>query len=494
MSSVTGELAGRPTSLGSLAALRRAWLGIDKNPAAIAFTATPVGTAVVIAAFLIALGASLKVSLPTLALTAVTLAAIAIVPARRIAIICGASIFFFVMRPFRISGWQTLTDQLAPALSALPAAAVLPAVALSFLAIAFAVLATMRRWPQSAVARRPVLSLILGWFGLLAAAMWAPPGTPAHALLWILTGVSISSLWYLAYAAIDLKGKAQMPVAARASFMRPFWGGSAIPIGKSFGYLSRFDARNEDELATTRLKGLKLAVWAAILSGLLFAVETVLYEAGPLVPLHDAVLAHAGERSLGTGLNWAIVVTNYFLDLVIIAVWGHVIVATVRMCGWRIPRNTVNPLASRTLAEFWNRYFFYFKELLVDLFFYPAFLRYFKGHTRLRIAFATLCAAGLGNFLYHFMRETYVFATADILDTIWIFQSAIFYSLVLAAGLIVSQWRGRKAKPEDGFFAYHVWPRLNVMAFFCFLKIFDDISGEGTLLERAAFTASLFGG
>ena len=165
----------------------------------------------------------------------------------------------------------------------------------------------------------------------------------------------------------------------------------------------------------------------------------------------------------------------------------------MRLAGWRIPRNTRNPLASRTLAEFWNRYFFYFKEMLVDFFFYPAFQRFFKGNVKLRIAFATLCAAGLGNFLYHFMRETYVFADGDVWAKLAIFQSAAFYSLALAAGLIVSQWHGAKPKPKDGFLAYHVWPRLNVIAFFCFLKIFDDITGEGTFSERARFAASLLG-
>ena len=131
--------------------------------------------------------------------------------------------------------------------------------------------------------------------------------------------------------------------------------------------------------------------------------------------------------------------------------------------------------------------------MLVDFFFYPAFQRFFKKQPKLRIAFATLCAAGIGNFLYHFMRETWVFAWTPALETLPKFYSAIFYSLVLAIGLIVSQLRGRKPKPEDGFFAYHVRPRLGVILFFCMLKVFDDISGQGTFGERLTFFVSLFG-
>ena len=111
----------------------------------------------------------------------------------------------------------------------------------------------------------------------------------------------------------------------------------------------------------------------------------------------------------------------------------------------------------------------------------------------MRIAFATFCVIGLGNFLYHFIRETYVFASLPITEALVVFQSAVFYTLALAAGLIISQWRDTKPKTQHGFLRYEVLPRLNVIAFFCFLKIFDDISGEGTLAERTSFTLSLFG-
>ncbi len=488
----TSPAPARP--FAGIPALRKAWLEIDKNPAAIAFVATPAGKIAALAGFLAILGISFRVSLSLYILIAATVCLIAALPQRRAAIVCGASIFYVMMQPFRIEAWYGLSRQLSAAiLPGMEPRYLIAIVVGSFLAIAFGVLSAMKNAPGSLIARRPVMTLILGWFALFAAAMSSSPGTSLHAYLWILTGVSISSLWYFAYAAAGLRSKDTSPVAVRASFMRPFWSGSATPIGKSFGYLNKFDAADDEALAVTRLKALKLAVWALILTGVVQIVDYGLYQSGQLVSLQTAILAHARDESVGILGNWAAVVVNYFDDLLIIAVWGHFIVATIRMCGWRIPRNTANPLASRTLAEFWNRYFFYFKELLVDFFFYPAFLRFFKKNTKLRIAFATFCAAGLGNFLYHFTRETHLFAVMPARETIAVFESAIFYSLVLAAGLIISQWRGRKVKPVDGFFRYHVWPRINVMAFFCFLKIFDDISGEGSLSERAAFTLGLFG-
>ena len=210
-----------------------------------------------------------------------------------------------------------------------------------------------------------------------------------------------------------------------------------------------------------------------------------------LPTLITSILATAdGTASAGT--SWVSLIYNYFLDLVIIAVWGHMIVAVIRMIGYRIPRNSRNPLASRTLAEFWNRYHFYHKELLVDFFFYPAFVRYFKKSPKLRIAFATFCAAGAGNFLFHAARDTHVFANNTLMDGLAMFQSTWVYFLALAVGLVFSQINPFKIKPEHGFFCYEVLTRLNVCTFFCFVKILGDITVEGTLAERCQFVLSLF--
>ena len=170
----------------------------------------------------------------------------------------------------------------------------------------------------------------------------------------------------------------------------------------------------------------------------------MIHDTGSTPTLHDATLAQAAGVGASIGIRWTSLLSNHFFDLLIISIWGHVIVAVVRMVGYRIPRNTHNPLASRSLAEFWNRYFFYW-----------AFHRFFKKQPKLHIAFATLCAAGIGNFLYHFMRETWVFTWTPALDTLPKFYSAASSSLMPAVGLICSQLRGHKPKPEDGFFAYH---------------------------------------
>ena len=490
------SVAAAPERRPSLSPLdwRRAWLSLDENPRAVAVARTLPGALVCIAAFVVCAALAGRVASPLMSLSSValigaTLAVVAVLPAWRTSVVVLSSLVLVAARPFRIEGWADLTAAKAATIPWLPTPHALQLAAVgAFLAFAFAMLLVFSRWNV----KRPVVALFGAYGVAFAVANALPEGSTASAFAWTFAGVFISCIWCLAYALVDQKGRDATPTLARAGLMRPFWGGSATPIGKHWGYLGKFDAKDADALAVTRLKAVKLAVWALLLAVALGVMERFFFGTLGLPDLQSAILAHAANESAGVGVNWAALLANFALDLVIIAVWGHFIVAAVRLAGWRIPRNTRNPLASRTLAEFWNRYFFYFKELLVDFFFYPAFVRWFKKQPKLRIAFATFCAAGLGNFLYHFARETYVFAQKDLWAALYTFHNAVFYSLALATGLIVSQLRKRKPQPGDGFFAYEVRTRLGVIAFFCGLKIFDDITGEGSLIERADFALSLF--
>ena len=472
---------------------RKAWLQIDQKQSSIEFAKTNRGVFVLHAAFITLMALSQHFSNARLGLIALTIIAIAIVPKKRVPIIVGASVFYIFVRPFRVEGWVNLLNAKVLTLTEDISTLMLQMMAVgAFFAFSFFYLKSMK-WPATAlISKRPVVSLSLIWAIFVLAALLVPDHSFIDAFLWTFSGVLISSLWVLAYAALDQKGRDPTPIGARNGFMRPFWGGSATPIGKSFGYLNKFDAKSSDELAVTRLKAIKLATWALILTGLMHVLEFIARDYYNLPQLQNTILAHASGKSFSASINWLSLIYNYFIDLVIISVWGHFIVATIRMVGYRIPRNTCNPLAARTIAEFWNRYFFYFKELLVDIFFYPAFVRYFKSIPKLRIVFATFCAAGFGNFFYHFSRDTFQFAYMPFLEALAIFQSAAVYSILLASGLVFSQLNPFKPKPKDGFFRYELVTRLNVISFFCFVKIFDDISGEGSVMERAAFTVDLF--
>jgi hypothetical protein len=469
---------------------RQAWLTMDKNPVAIEFAKTNLGVFVLHIGFILALAASGQLSNAALVMVSATLGAIALAPHRRIELLVGASILYVILRPFRIEGWTTAVNLKSQIIEASPYLLQIPAVVL-FLLFSALYLRAMRWERTKHLAKRPVTSLFLIWSLFLATAVALPQGSLVGAFMWTFVGVMVSAIWFLGYAAVDEKAKIKTPLIAKAGMMRPIWGGGSTPIGKGFGYLNKFDAKDADELAVTRLKAVKLVVWGALLAGLWFAMEHVARNMLEIPTLLNSILATA-EGTTTVGMSWISLIYDYLLDLVIIAVWGHMIVAVIRMIGYRIPRNTRNPLASRTLAEFWNRYYFYHKELLVDFFFYPAFIRYFKKSPKLRIAFATFCAAGAGNYLFHAARDTHIFANSTIIEGLAMHQSAWVYFLALTVGLIFSQLNPYKIKPEHGFFCHSVLTRVNVCAFFCLINVFGDFTTVGTLAERSQFISSLF--
>src|SRR5579864_6711728 len=112
-----------------------------------------------------------------------------------------------------------------------------------------------------------------------------------------------------------------------------------------------------------------------------------------------------GNQSYPWYICWASMIYTFFHNMLEMAIFGGPIVAVARLAGYRLLRNTYRPLSATTLVEFWNRYYFYYKELLVEVFFFPTFFRCFQTHKRLRIFFATFMAATVGNFIFHFMRD-----------------------------------------------------------------------------------------
>jgi hypothetical protein len=318
------------------------------------------------------------------------------------------------------------------------------------------------------------------------------PALP-EAFLWTFLAAFASGFWFLAYALADQKAKDPTPNTTRLGLFHPFWDGPPLPTGKGAAYLRKFEAKDDESLAVTRLKALKLVVWGAMLTGLYLGLTDLINDRAGLPTLHRAMELYAAGTPIPAYEAWPSLVVHYLLDIAFIAGWSHVVVAIVRMAGYAIPRNTARPLSARTLAEFWNRYYFYFKELLVDFFFFPAFLRYFKKQPKLRVAFATLCAASFGNVLFHFTWNLNLTLDYGLLGAIRHFESYGVYSLLLAGGLIVSQLRARKPKPEDGFLRYEVLPRIGVGLFFCLVAVFNETPELFSMHERIAFFLSLFG-
>src|ERR1039458_6874721 len=206
------------------------------------------------------------------------------------------------------------------------------------------------------------------------------------------------------------------PLLVRLFHFQPFWGSTNVPYPKGESYLARIEARTGQDLAVTQLKGLKLVLWASVLKVVLALFDQLVHGSPGCfsrwlpgsfcVPyLQTAIAAHLARQPFPRDLCWLSVMANFCVMLLNISIMGHFIIGICRMAGFNALRNTYRPLASTTIAEFYNRVYYYFKELLVDFFFYPAYFRYFKDRPRLRLFFATLAAAGFGNLLYHILAS-----------------------------------------------------------------------------------------
>lgn len=472
---------------------RARWLALDKDPEVVRRAQTPAGMLLLHAAFLALLFLAPRVRTSIALAAAGVLALCALWPARRVLWIGSSGLVLLLVRPFRAADLESVPGAVARALpgAELPLELWARLAAGLVLGLGALALVAQRRWPKSLLARRPVACLLACVAALLCLAEARVLARGAQVFLWTLIPVLVSSLWFLAYALHENRGKDATSVPLRLGFLRAFWGGTTTPFGKGPAYLARFAPAGPADLAVTRLKALKLILWCVLLGWLWRGLE--LAAARVHWPSYAETLArHFAGGSVSLGQAWGALLHHYTLDLLQLATFGHGIVAMVRMSGFRIPRNTVRPLEARTLAEFWNRYYFYFKELLVDFFFFPTFLRHFKTRPKLRLAWATFVAAGVGNFLYHFLANVHLVASHGLLGALRAFATYAFYTFVLASALALSQARPRTARPA-GFLRGTFLPCFQVALFFALLGLFDDTSGQGSLLQRLAFLPHLLG-
>jgi hypothetical protein len=355
----------------------------------------------------------------------------------------------------------------------------------------------MTSWPRLAalpVFRRPTLCLISVFVALVIVAQSPIAAGVPRAVLWALVMAFQPYLWFLAYALSDQGMLQRRPIWQHLGVFHPFWGSTMTPFGKGLAYLERYDARTSEDLAVTQLKGLKLACWTLILAACLWAFVHVVHGLLGLPHFDRIFLDFVGGVRDPRYLGWASLVAFFVEDVLCMTLFGGAIVACARMAGFRLLRNTYRPLEARTLADFWNRYYFYYKELLVDHFFYPVFIRCFRTNRRLRIFFATFMAACVGNLLFHFIRDIHFVAELGWRKALSGEASHAFYTFLLAIGVGVSQMRGRARNAGGGWARTRLLPLLWVSCFFCVLHVFDaPLDRIHSIGQRAQFLSYLMG-
>ena len=355
------------------------------------------------------------------------------------------------------------------------------------------------RWRTARIMRRPILLLGICYAVLLLGACYAPVTASGRVYLWTAVVLLGAYFWFIGYTLLDRNSKDRGPLALQMGVWFPFWAGaggavaSHTPIPKGAGYLRRIEARTPPDLAVTQIKGLKLLLWTLMLTVTLVVFRNIVH--GWLhIPAYPNVFASSvARRPYPRWVEWASLMGDFFDSMLNLSIWGNRVVACCRMTGFRALRNTYRPFRARTIAEFWNRYYYYFKELLVEFFFYPAFARYFKGHRRLRIFFATFCAATVGNLIFHFMRDINYVAELGLGKALLGFDVYGFQCLALGTAIGISQLRGKKRSANGHWLRDHVVPATGMLSFFCLLHIFNYFGRTCPIQEHFRFLLSLIG-
>ena len=366
--------------------------------------------------------------------------------------------------------------------------------------------------PNSLLGRRAVLVLVSSYLCLLAMAGALPLHGWARVAIWLAVAVISPYLWFFAYALTDSASRNPDSYPIQFGTFFPFWVGSTTsftPIGKGAAFLRKVEVRTARELALIQLRALKLLVWLFLLNIVLSIFRVLAY--GELSPLaadfcrvhglqipslaaptpETAINQTASGVPMALHMRWAAVVAQFADGLLAMSVSGNLVVACVRMSGFNILRNTYKPLYSATIAEFWNRFYYYFKELLVEFFFFPAYIRYFKKHRRLRLAAATFAAATLGNLIYHFCRDIQCVFDLGLWRALAGLQVYAFYAVGLGTAIAISQMRGKR--PPLGSLPFHrrLMSSAGVIGFYCLLGVFNYEGRSHSLRTHLAFFWSL---
>lgn len=397
-----------------------------------------------------------------------------------------------------------LLARLADARDAARWLAAWPAVVLATVGFGAAFTGAVRRRPKSPVGRRPVLALLALLTVLLVAASHPALG----GLPWFLVNAFAlglgSYVWFFAYAATEARLRGAPSLTAQLGFWRPFWGFSNVPMGKGGAYLSRVEAKDDGALAACQIAGLQLMLVAAAAWLAMDAFGRSVYlppepgsflsawlPADGLPRVADVLDRQAAGAPFALATRWQSVIAEFVLSLLHMTAWGNGVVATCRMAGFHAAANTDRPLRSTSVAEFYNRFYFYFKEMLAAFFFYPAYLTFFRKKPRLRLFFATFAAAGFGNFLFHFYRDASRILVDGYGNALAGYHVYACYAAILGTAIGVSQLRHQGSRRRAPSGLRRIAATAFVLTFYCLLNVLD-VPTLHPLPEYGRLLAGLF--
>lgn len=161
----------------------------------------------------------------------------------------------------------------------------------------------------------------------------------------------------------------------------------------------RVATRSLDETCRLQRRSLWLFILAAGIGYLRMRTVPVIgeEEKTSLWMIQPALIALNSGKSLSTLDLWRAVLTDFGVYFIWLVWVGLTAVATMRLAGFHVFRNTYRLFESRTFAEFFERYQYYYKELVFAVSFWPVFVRMRTLGLRWRVALSLFFSVGLFN-------------------------------------------------------------------------------------------------
>ncbi|MGE4132583.1 MAG: hypothetical protein AB7F86_13150, partial [Bdellovibrionales bacterium] len=315
---------------------------------------------------------------------------------------------------------------------------------------------------------------------LAASSPWLE--TNVRAMIWLaIVYFNRRLFWALAYIFSHRKQLRERPF---------YW---SLPVitspfsGKSHAYLERFRAKDSRTLAICRLKAVKLTLWIGFWAIVVRLASPLLKRSGwdflpfPEFLITDEVTALyyaflKGEAVSRLQAWWAVLLT-FGLDMIILTIVHDTPVILFRLFGFCAPRGIYRPFESRSLADFFARRYYYYKELLFDLFVMPIFLKTgFIKDRKLRTFTAIFLGVGFGSTLTHLLIEIPFLQAMGLGEFFLVFLPMILRSFFF--GLVI----GLHQYGNPMSFSFIPWPRLAqsfriilIFLFFALAKLFAPI-------------------
>lgn len=434
-------------------------------------------------------------------LVAVALAAVTTMPSRKRLLLSiaalGVVLDGLLRRHDAGLDMQFLLDGLPPGV-ALSGLLIKASVVVGMLYIAYRICREYNRWPAFA-RRSPVLFLHAGlWLAMILSVL------PPLAVLLQVSFLAWRLSYMVKYASRGLIAESRF--SDHLMYLMPAWGGTSAPFGKGLDYLSRHEANDGESLARSQLAGFKLLLLASawtVARDLLdaFAFGQPVERVGTIglswsMDLPRLAAAIAGDSaSLGWIQTWSVLALELVRDVLSIAITGHLVVACLRLFGFNVFRNTYKPLLAESVVDYWGRYYYYFKELLVDFFFYPTYLRMNQVNPRLRIFLAVFAAAFAGNVYYHVLYMPAPVVQGDF-QLVWdTWGTRLIYCALLALGIWVSMLRQQhnRGKSRSKDFFSRLRRMAGVWLFFGVIQVWNQKSVESGTVDAFRFFFRLLG-